>query len=79
MDTAAFPATAVGYGQLLEWACRFGPVPRAGVEGTGSYGAGLCRYLLAQHIEVIRLARFVEHHFPQLPAPVGLGRTALPP
>ncbi|UKY48821.1 hypothetical protein [Streptomyces inhibens] len=41
MDTAAFPATAVGYGQLLEWACRFGPAPRAGAEGAGSYGAVL--------------------------------------
>ncbi|WP_406206619.1 IS110 family transposase [Streptomyces decoyicus] len=57
LGTAAFPTTAAGYRQLLEWACQFGKVSRAGVEGTGSYGAGLCRYLLAQRIEVIDVNR----------------------
>lgn len=57
LGTAAFPTTAAGYRQLLEWACQFGKVSRAGVEGAGSYGAGLCRYLLAQRIEVIDVNR----------------------
>ena len=38
-----FPATAAGYADLLEWLGRFGDVALAGVEGTGSYGAGLAR------------------------------------
>lgn len=57
LGTAAFPATASGYRLLLEWARGFGPVTRAGVEGTGSYGAGLSRYLLAQHVEVLDVNR----------------------
>ncbi|MEU2778445.1 transposase [Streptomyces sp. NPDC007162] len=43
-----FPATAAGYRDLLKWARKSGTVGRAGVEGTGSYGASLSRYLLAQ-------------------------------
>jgi transposase len=41
------PTTARGYQKLLCWAEGFGPVCCAGVEGTGSYGAGLARYLKA--------------------------------
>ena len=38
-----FPATAAGYQALLEWLRSFGRVATIGVEGTGSYGAGLAR------------------------------------
>ncbi|MEU9653929.1 hypothetical protein AB0E00_34220 [Streptomyces sp. NPDC048110] len=48
LGTASFPATAAGYRQLLVWACKRGTVRRAGVEGTGTFGAGLSRYLLAK-------------------------------
>ena len=41
------PTTVKGYQKLLHWAQGFGPVCCAGVEGTGSYGAGLARYLKA--------------------------------
>jgi transposase len=51
----AFPATAAGYGQLLDWACAFGLLRRAGVECTGSYGAALTRHLLAAGIEVLEV------------------------
>ena len=37
--------TPAGNGQLLGWLGGFGMVVRVGVEGTGSYGAGLARYL----------------------------------
>ena len=47
-----FPATAAGYRDLLKWARKSGAVRRAGVEGTGSYGASLSRYLLAQGVDV---------------------------
>ncbi|MFG2636820.1 transposase [Streptomyces sp. NPDC048362] len=53
----SFPATAAGYRQLLVWARKRGTVRRAGVEGTGTFGAGLSRYLLAQQIQVFEVNR----------------------
>ncbi|WP_330286814.1 IS110 family transposase [Streptomyces sp. NBC_00576] len=50
--TDEFPATVAGYRDLLKWAKKLGAVRRAGVEGTGSYGASLSRYLLAQGVDV---------------------------
>ncbi|MER6909590.1 transposase [Streptomyces flaveolus] len=50
-------ATAAGYRQLLVWARRAGTVRRAGVEGTGTFGAGLSRYLQAQQVEVYEVNR----------------------
>ena len=41
------PASRAGYGQLLAWARGLGEVDVWGVEGTGSYGAGLVRFLAA--------------------------------
>ncbi|MGI8626153.1 MAG: IS110 family transposase [Geodermatophilaceae bacterium] len=35
------PATAAGYRALLTWIGSFGGVRAVGVEGTGTYGAGL--------------------------------------
>ncbi|MFK0295550.1 transposase [Streptomyces sp. NPDC090442] len=49
----SFPATATGYCQLAQWASRLGLFRRAGVEGSGNYGAALSRYLLSQGIDVI--------------------------
>jgi transposase len=54
---ATFPTTAVGYRQLLAWARTFGALHCAGVEGTGSYGAALTRYLRRQHLTVIEVNR----------------------
>ncbi|MFE6456621.1 IS110 family transposase [Streptomyces cinereoruber] len=52
-----FSATSVGYRELLEWSSRLGTVRRAGVEGTGSFGAALSRYLLAADVEVFDVNR----------------------
>ena len=41
LGTQGFPASTRGYVALVTWAERFGPVERIGVEGTGTYGAGL--------------------------------------
>ncbi|MFE2179267.1 IS110 family transposase [Streptomyces sp. NPDC059455] len=57
LGTESFPATADGYRRLLVWARRLGTVRRAGVEGTGTFGAGLSRYLLAQHVQVYDVNR----------------------
>ena len=40
-----FPADGPGYRRLLSWLQIFGTVVLIGVEGTGSYGAGLTRHL----------------------------------
>jgi transposase len=55
--TGAFPANAQGYCQLLNRAQGHGDVRRAGVEGTGSYGAALTRYLSGEGIAVIEVNR----------------------
>jgi transposase len=51
------PTTVKGYHKLLHWAEGFAPVCCAGVEGTGSYGAGLARYLKAAGISVMEVER----------------------
>ena len=49
--------TPAGYRKLLEWARGLGKHPRFGVEGTGSYGAGLARVLVAAGCTVIEVSR----------------------
>ena len=56
-DTQAFPASTRGYVALVTWAERFGPVERIGVEGTGTYGAGLARFARAYGLQVIEVNR----------------------
>src|ERR1700693_4865517 len=45
LGVESFPATPAGYRSLVAWMGGFGPVARVGVEGTGSYGAGVGRFL----------------------------------
>ena len=52
-----FPATAAGYARLLGWLGGFGTVALAGIEGTGSYGAGLARYVTAAGVRVVEAGR----------------------
>ena len=52
-----FPATAAGYARLLGWLGGFGTVCLVGIEGTGSYGAGLARYVTAAGIRVVEVDR----------------------
>jgi transposase len=49
LGTAQFPATPAGYQELLAWLRGYGQVTRMGVEGTGSYGAGL--YACAKRVK----------------------------
>jgi hypothetical protein len=42
-----FAATSAGYARLVGWLQGFGTVCLVGIEGTGSYGAGLARHLAA--------------------------------
>jgi transposase len=57
LGTTLAPATSSGYAELLAWAGALGEVQAWGVEGTGSYGAGLARYLLAHGQRVIEVNR----------------------
>lgn len=57
VDTASFPATAIGYRELLEWMQAAGDLEVVGVEGTGSWGAGLARYLTAADVSVVEISR----------------------
>src|SRR5437764_13506879 len=52
-----FPATAAGYAGLLGWLGGFGTVCLVGIEGTGSYGAGLARHITAAGIRVVEVDR----------------------
>jgi transposase len=52
-----FPATAAGYRALLAWLRKHGTVVKVGVEGTGTYGAGLARYLAAEKIALVEVDR----------------------
>jgi transposase len=54
---AQFPASTEGYRSLLAWLRRHGEPGQVGVEGTGSYGAGLARYLTAAGVTVIEVDR----------------------
>ena len=57
LGSAQFGADSVGYGQLVAWMGSWGRIRRVGVEGTGSYGAGLSRHLGGVGIEVVEVNR----------------------
>jgi transposase len=52
-----FPVTPAGYARLLDWLAGFGTVCLVGIEGTGSYGAGLARHAAAAGIRVVEVDR----------------------
>jgi transposase len=52
-----FPVTPAGYASLLGWLGGFGTVCLVGIEGTGSYGAGLCRHVTAAGVRVVGVDR----------------------
>ena len=52
-----FPVTPAGYARLLGWLGGFGTVALVGIEGTGSYGAGLARHVTAAGIRVAGVDR----------------------
>jgi transposase len=57
LGTGSFPTTRRGYERLVGWLDSFGPVVKVGIEGTGSYGAGLTRLVMARGIEVVEVDR----------------------
>ena len=57
LGVESFPTTPAGYHALAGWLESFGPIERVGVEGTGTYGAGLARHLAATGIAVVEVDR----------------------
>ncbi|AWW35405.1 IS110 family transposase [Streptomyces cadmiisoli] len=57
LGTEAFSTTRAGYRAMLRWMRTFGDVRRIGIEGTGSYGAGLLRHLQLAGIEILEVNR----------------------
>jgi transposase len=57
LGTHAIPTTPTGYAGLLVWAGDFGPIECVGIEGTGSYGAGLARWLRHHALVVVAVDR----------------------
>jgi transposase len=57
LGTKEFAASTRGYVALVTWAERFGAVERVGVEGTGTYGAGLARFVRAYGLQVVEVNR----------------------
>ncbi len=64
----SFSTTPRGYRALLRWLEGFGTLELVGVEGTGSYGAGLTRHLHREGIAVVEVDR------PESSAPATQGR-----
>jgi transposase len=57
LATTTVPASSKGYSALEAWAKSMGTVRAFGIEGTGSYGAGLSRFLREQGHAVIEVNR----------------------
>jgi transposase len=55
LGTRSFATTRQGYRQMLTWMRSFGDVQRIGVESTGSYGAGLLRFLQSAGVMVLEV------------------------
>lgn len=55
LETRSFATTRQGYRQMLAWMSSFGDLQRIGVESTGSYGAGLLRFMQQADVTVLEV------------------------
>src|SRR5665213_2905091 len=55
--TAAFLTTMRGYHELYEWLVHHGRVSVVGIEGTGSYGAGIAALLAGHGLDIVEVNR----------------------
>ena len=55
LASQCFATTRDGYKQMLAWMGAFGSLQRVGIEATGTYGAGLLRYMQKAGIEVLEV------------------------
>jgi transposase len=54
-EANVFPTTRHGYKQMMIWMRSFGELARVGIECTGTYGAGLLRYLQRAGVTVLEV------------------------
>jgi transposase len=57
LGVESFPTTMNGYRRLVSWLGSHGELTLVGVEGTGSYGVGVARYLARAGIDVVEVDR----------------------
>jgi transposase len=57
LGSRPFPATDAGHQELLDWIQQYGQVQMIGIEGSGSYGADLTRFLHTAGVVVIEVNR----------------------
>lgn len=57
LGVESFPADQSGFESLLGWLVSHGEVARVGVEGTGSWGVGLARFLHGHGVMVVEVDR----------------------
>src|SRR6202044_3162987 len=57
LPTPPVRASSKGYGALEAWAKSMGAIQAFGIEGTGSYGAGLSRFLRERGHTVVEVNR----------------------
>jgi transposase len=55
LASQCFATTRHGYKQMLAWMRAFGSLGRVGIEATGTYGAGLLRYMQKAGVEVLEV------------------------
>ena len=57
LGVETFTTTTGGHRNLVAWLASFGVIDKIGVEGTGSYGAGVARHLTGKGITVVEVDR----------------------
>jgi transposase len=57
LGVESFSTTSNGYRQLVSWLRSHGELVLVGVEGTGSYGVGVSRYLQREGVTVVEVDR----------------------
>lgn len=57
LGVETFATTTGGHRDLVHWLAGFGAIDKVGVEGTGSYGAGIARHLTGKGITVVEVDR----------------------
>ncbi len=62
LGSKSVPTTEAGYAELVAWVEGFGVLGRVGVEGSGSFGLGLARFLRTRGVGVVEVNRPNRQH-----------------
>ena len=62
LGNKSVPTKQAGYAELVGWAEGFGALDRVGIEGSGSFGVGLARFLRARGVRVVEVNRPNRQH-----------------